>query len=175
VRASILFATGVVTLSGMSRAGEWVGALPFGAMTGAAALWGGSATRKGLDREYERLEKSPLQPPGWAFGPVWTALYALMSWSAFRVWRNKDARGRGVALGLWGAQLAANAAWTPLFFARKRRGWALVDLLALLGLLSAYTATAARVDRTAARLVWPYLGWTAFAGYLNADILRRNR
>ncbi len=158
----------------MERQSAWVG-LAFPAMTGAAAVLGGAATQKGLGRDYRRLEKPPLHPPDWVFGPVWTALYSMMTWSALRVWRRRGAKGRRTALALWGAQLAANAAWTPLFFARRLRGWALVDLAALLGLIGAYVAAAGKVDRTAARLMLPYLGWTAFAGYLNAEVFRRNR
>ena len=73
-----------------------------------------------------------------------------------------------------GGQLAANAAWTPLFFGARRPGPAMVDLLAQFGLTAAYTAATARVDRPAAALMAPYLGWTAFAGVLNEEILRRN-
>ena len=40
----------------------------------------------------------------------------------------------------------------------------MVDLLAQFGLTAAYTAATARVDRPAAALMAPYLGWTAFAG-----------
>jgi len=158
----------------MERQSAWVG-VTFPAATVAAALLGGEATKEGLRRDYPRLEKPPLNPPDWVFAPVWTALYALMTWSALRVWRRRGAEGRTVALALWGAQLAANAAWTPLFFAQRRRGWALVDLAVLVGLIGAYVAASAKVDRTASRLMLPYLGWTAFAGYLNAEVFRRNR
>ena len=34
---------------------------------------------------YALLERPPLTPPSWIFGPVWTVLYALMGIAAFLV------------------------------------------------------------------------------------------
>jgi tryptophan-rich sensory protein len=31
-----------------------------------------------------------------------------------------------------------------------------------------------RIDKTAARLLWPYAAWVAFAAYLNAAVWRLN-
>ena len=50
----------------------------------------------------------------------------------------------------------------------------MVDLVGLWGSLVAYTVAARRVDRPAAWLTVPYLGWVSYAGYLNAEILRKN-
>ena len=88
--------------------------------------------------------------------------------------RTAESRERDRALRLWWTQLAFNGAWSPLFFSAHRPGWALADLAALAGSLSAYVVTAKRVDASAARLVYPYLAWVAFAGVLNAEIVRRN-
>jgi tryptophan-rich sensory protein len=37
-----------------------------------------------------------------------------------------------------------------------------------------YTSAAAGVDTPAAALMAPYVGWTAFAGWLTTEIVRRN-
>ena len=44
------------------------------------------------DDWYARLDKPPFNPPGWLFGPVWTALYVLIAVAGWRVWR-RDVSG----------------------------------------------------------------------------------
>ncbi|WP_373048972.1 TspO/MBR family protein [Vulgatibacter sp.] len=150
-------------------------AVGIGGAVAGTALLGAVATRSGLGPEYRALEKPPWQPPAAAFGPVWTVLYGMMAWSAWRVWRAPPSRARRRALGLWSAQLALNAAWSPLFFGLRRPGLALADIGLLQPTLVACTAATARVDRRAGLLLVPYLAWTTFAAALNASIVRRNR
>jgi translocator protein len=106
---------------------------------------------------------------------VWTGLYALIALSGYRVWREPRSRQRRRALGLWGAQLLLNAAWSPLFFGLRRPLAALVDVVLLTGTAAAYAATARRVDRPAAIMMLPYLGWLGYATALNEEIWRLNR
>ncbi|MFT3915314.1 MAG: TspO/MBR family protein [Anaeromyxobacteraceae bacterium] len=144
-----------------------------GLVTGASAI-GGAASRAGSRRPwYALLRKPAAQPPRAAFGPVWTALYASMAWSAYRVWRSTRP-GRGAALALWGTQLALNASWSPLFFGARRPRAALAVVGALVPAVGAYALAARRVDRGAAALVVPYLAWSAFAVYLGAGVVRAN-
>ena len=146
-------------------------AVTFGAATAAAAFFGSRFTPSGTTGEwYDSLDKPPFNPPSSVFPIVWTALYVLMAVSAYRVWRTGDRR----ALTLWGTQLVLNAAWSPIFFGARQPGVALVDLLALFAAIAAYTNSARRVDRPAAWMMAPYLAWVAFAGVLNAEIVRRN-
>ncbi|MBN1206758.1 MAG: tryptophan-rich sensory protein [Myxococcaceae bacterium] len=63
----------------------------------------------------------------------------------------------------------------PILFGKRRLGASLVDIGALGASLAASIAAARRVDRPAAALVAPYLGWVCFAGLLNAELGRRNR
>jgi tryptophan-rich sensory protein len=147
------------------------------ATAGAAALGtftGGGPGRSRSLRWYGALRKARGTPPPAVFPAVWTALYAMTAVSGWRVWRRPDSPRRAAALALWTAQLGLNAAWTPLFFGARRPRLAMADLLGLLGTLAAYTAAARRVDAPAAWLTAPYLGWVSYAGYLNAEILRRN-
>ncbi|HEX6421524.1 MAG TPA: tryptophan-rich sensory protein [Acidimicrobiales bacterium] len=149
----------------------------FAAVAGAAAAGGAlvGPARPATMRWYRSLAKPPFQPPASVFGPVWSVLYGAIALSGWRVWRRPAAPDRTRALRLWAAQMAANAAWTPLFFGARRPGIALADLAAQLSSTAGYAATAARVDRPAAALMVPYLAWTAFAGVLNEEIVRRNR
>jgi tryptophan-rich sensory protein len=67
-----------------------------------------------------------------------------------------------------------NAAWSRIFFGAQAPRAALVDLTAMAGAIVAFMATSRKVDRTAARLMVPYLAWVVFAGYLNAEVVRKN-
>ena len=44
----------------------------------AVGALGGAATSSSVRTWYPTLRKPPFNPPGWVFGPVWTALYLLM-------------------------------------------------------------------------------------------------
>lgn len=148
----------------------------FGALTAAAAVWGATANPdiRSTRRWYDDLDKPDYTPPKAVFGPVWTGLYALIATSGWRVWRQREADARTPALGLWAAQLGLNAWWSRLFFGRRDLKASFAESLALAGSVGAYTAAAARVDRPAATMVLPYLGWVTFAAVLTGDIMRRN-
>lgn len=124
---------------------------------------------------YAQLRKPTWTPPAWMFGPVWTLLYVAMAVAAWLAWRRGHGSEAGFAVALWILQLAANAAWSWLFFGRRQIGAALADLGVLLALIAATTAAFFRVDAVAGGLMTPYLAWTAFAGALNLSIWRGNR
>jgi benzodiazapine receptor len=121
---------------------------------------------------YAQLSKPSWAPPGWVFGPVWSALYALMGVAAWLVWRSPGAKS--AALGLFGAQLAANALWSWLFFAWHRGALAAVEVLLLLALIVATVAAFWRISRLAALLLVPYLSWVSFASALTWAVWRSN-
>lgn len=123
---------------------------------------------------YRSLLKSKATPPSAVFAPVWTFLYGCIACSGYRVWSQPPSRARSQALRLWAGQLALNASWSPLFFgARQPRASAAVAV-AMVPAIAAYGLTARRVDRPAAALMLPYLAWSAFAAYLNAQLVRKN-
>lgn len=155
------------------RKGRIAAGLALGGLTFLVARVGAMSTRPGV--WYRSLRKAKANPPPAAFGPVWTALYAAMAFSAWRVWRAPDSPARSRALRLWAAQLGLNAAWSPTFFAAKRPRAALGIVAALLPTLGSYIKAAAQVDRLAARLMVPYLAWSGFATYLNGAIVSKNR
>lgn len=143
---------------------------------GAAAL--GTLTMRGKGRPdgawYRSLDKPVFQPPPWVFGPVWTVLYGTIAYAGYRVWKAPASPERTRALALWGTQLALNAAWTPLFFGARRPKAALADMAALDVAAAAFAAQAAKVDRSAAIAVAPYLAWISFASVLNGSIVAKN-
>lgn len=155
-------------------AGKAGGLALFGALVAAVAVLGGAASAGGTGAFYRSLRKPSFTPPAAVFGPVWTVLYAAIAVSGYRAWRAPPSRRRSVALGLWGTQLALNAAWSPLFFGLERPRAALVDIALLLPAAAGYAFVVHRVDRPAAWLVAPYVGWVAFATALNAEIVRLN-
>lgn len=123
---------------------------------------------------YARLDRPSWAPPGWVFGPVWTALYATIGTSAWLVARRGGAQARG-PLALWAAQAALNAAWTPVFFGLRAPGAAL-GVIGALWVAVAGTIVAFFNRRPAAGLLLlPYLAWVTFATVLNFEIWRRNR
>ena len=123
---------------------------------------------------YAALKKPAWNPPGWIFGPVWTALYTMMAVAAWLVWWKGGWASQRKPLLIFLAQLALNAAWTPLFFGLHRPGVAFAEIV-LLWLAIAATLTAFRpVSRTAAWLLAPYLAWVSFAVALNFALWRLN-
>ena len=81
----------------------------------ATAVAGGIGTDVG-SRWYERLDKPRWQPPGWAFGPAWTTLYALVAVSSARVLDRAEPEDRTAFATALGANLVLNTGWTWVFF-----------------------------------------------------------
>ena len=98
----------------------------------------------------------------------WTTA-GLVSW---RVWRRGGWTARAVPLSAFVVQLGLNFAWSFIFFSFHRIGWALVDILLLWLMIVVTIRLFAIVDRYAAWLLAPYLGWVMFAAALNAEIYR---
>ena len=121
---------------------------------------------------YAQLSKPAWAPPAGVFGPVWTVLYALMGLAAWLVWRSPGPKR--AALTLFGAQLAANALWSWLFFAWHRGALAAVEILVLLALIVAMIVAFWRISRLAALLMVPYLLWVSFASVLTWAVWRSN-
>lgn len=149
----------------------WVGLAAWLALCYAAALLAGQFP---ADEWYGALAKPAWTPPGWIFAPVWTVLYGTMAAAAWLVWKARGLSGAPRALGLFGAQLAFNVAWSWLFFGLHRPGLALLDLAALWVAILAILVTFWRIRRLAGVLLVPYWAWVTFAGALNLEIWRLN-
>jgi translocator protein len=125
-------------------------------------------------RWYRDLDKPSWQPPGAAFGPAWTTLYALMAVASARTLDRVEDEERRAFATAFGANLVLNAAWCWLFFKARRPRWALAEIVLLEASTLDLTRRAAKTDLPAARMLVPYAGWVAFATALNAAIARRN-
>lgn len=119
---------------------------------------------------YDQLDKAPLHPPSWLFAPVWTVLYLMIGLAGYLAWTASAERRRAVVTP-WALQLLLNLAWTPIFFALERPGWALVDIVALVFAIGVTIAVFQRRSIVAAWLLVPYLGWVLFATYLTLGVV----
>jgi tryptophan-rich sensory protein len=135
---------------------------------GVAAL-GGVSTADAVREWYPTLDKPPWTPPNWAFGPIWTFLYASMAVAAWDVIRRGPAPARG-ATGLFAVQLVFNALWSPVFFAWHQVLPALVIITLLWACIAGCIATFWARSRLAGALMVPYLVWISVAWSLNAWI-----
>jgi len=128
----------------------------------AAAGIGSLFTIKAIPSWYAGLKKPPYTPPNRAFGPVWTALYILMSISVFLVWQ-KGLATDGVLLSfiLFWIQLTLNALWSIIFFGMKSRGGGVIAIVVLWLLILATIITSFRVSAWQARCSSPILSGSA--------------
>jgi tryptophan-rich sensory protein len=157
-----------------SRAAEVVGLVLFLALCLGISALENAVTATSLKSWYAGLTKPSFDPPDTLFGPVWTALYALMGVAAWRVWRAADRDTARGPLTMFALQLALNLGWSVAFFGLQRAG-AAVAVILVLEVAVVATALAFRpIDRTAALLLLPHIVWVAFVMALNIAIWRLN-
>lgn len=123
---------------------------------------------------FDALAKPAIMPPGWLFGVAWPILYILLGLALAIILNARGAKGRGLAIGLFVAQLLLNYTWSPLFFAYHQVSAALGVIVVMLILAAITTILFARIRRSAALLMLPYLAWLAFASVLNYQIMQLN-
>lgn len=86
----------------------------------------GRITKNELRPWYESIRKPLFNPPNWVFAPVWTSIYTGIGYSSYLILRDGAKLNNGAqmcALSLYGAQLALNMAWSPLFFKYHSFKW----------------------------------------------------
>ncbi len=121
---------------------------------------------------YASLNHPAIAPPNYVFGPVWTTLYIMMAFAAWRAW--KKAGMRSIEMAAFAIQLALNFSWSVIFFALHSITGALVEILILDLAILATAILFARRDLIAGLLMLPYLGWTVFATVLTHAFWRLN-
>lgn len=129
-------------------------------------------TEPSIPTWYAHLVRPAIAPPNWVFAPVWTTLYVLMAYAAWRVWKKTGLQSPEMAA--YAVQLALNFAWSGIFFALHRIFAALVELAVLDIAILVTLAMFWRRDRVAGLLFLPYLAWALFATALNHAFWRLN-
>lgn len=123
---------------------------------------------------YGVLTQPDWAPPGWLFGPVWTALYAMMAVAVWLVWRRGGFKANSVALTLFLFQLVLNGLWSWLFFAWNLGALSFLNIIVLWVFIVATLVSFWRVDKLAGALLIPYLLWVSFASLLNYTMWQLN-
>jgi tryptophan-rich sensory protein len=135
----------------------------------------GRVANSGYDNAwFAALIKPDIMPPGAAFGIAWTILYILLGLSIAIVLNARGARGRGLAVGLFVAQMLLNFAWSPVFFGMHQVRTALFIIVAMLVLSIIVAVLFMRIRPVAAYLMIPYIAWLSFATILNYQIIQLN-
>lgn len=153
---------------------HWLQLLAFILVCEAIGLLGGLWTGPEIPRWYRTLVKPSFNPPGWIFGPVWTALYLLMAIAAWLVFNVPSSSTRSLGLTLFLIQLTLNLAWSYIFFRKHAIGAAALEVSILWCSIGATTIVFSQVSATSAWLMAPYWAWVTFASILNATIWRLN-
>ena len=144
-----------------------------------AAVVGGLASRPAASPWYDELRKPSFQPPRQAFPVVWPVLYADIAVTSAATLdalgaqeRRVDQRAFTTALAV---NLVLNAAWSWIFFSRKRLGAAAVAA----GVLTVSSADLARrvgeVHPARGAALAPYPAWCGFATLLSTRIWWLNK
>lgn len=124
---------------------------------------------------YQKLKQPRWKPPDWAFGPIWTLIFAAAAAAAAMAWQRAPSSADRVYLV---AQFALNSAlnilWSVLYFRVKRPDWALAELVLLWLSIASLIVTMASYAPTSSWLLVPYLVWVTTAGLLNRATIRLN-
>jgi benzodiazapine receptor len=123
---------------------------------------------------YAALRKPSFQPPGWAFGLVWTTLYTMMGIVLAAILNEPPSTMRRDALWLFGGQLALNFAWSPVFFGWRMIDAALVVIIVMLAMAAVTANYFRRLRPIAGWLLLPYLLWLCLATALNYETGKLN-
>lgn len=138
------------------------------------ASLGGLVTAQSVGDWYHSLNRPPFTPPDWVFAPVWTTLYVLMAFAAWRAWKRDALRFTSPILWVWLMQLALNLLWSFLFFGFREIAWAAIEILVLWAAIALTIQQFFLRDKLAALLMVPYLLWVSLASALTIEIFRLN-
>jgi tryptophan-rich sensory protein len=124
---------------------------------------------------YASLKQPPWKPPDWAFGPVWTTIFALAAAAGVIGWRRAPSRSdREWLLALFAVNGFLNVFWSLLYFRLHRPDWSLFEVPLLWLSVLALIVVLARFAKGAAWLLVPYLVWVAIAALLNWQTVTLN-
>jgi translocator protein len=137
---------------------------------------GGMVSRASIPTWYAGLAKPWFNPPNLVFPIVWTALFIMIGYAAYRIMRvSPGTAGRSHALVLFAIQLGLNLGWSCVFFGLGSPLGGLVVIVPFFIVIVLMIKAYRPLDRLAANLMVPYAAWVAFAGVLNSAIWWLNR
>ena len=152
---------------------DWIALVASFVICFAAAGIGGMFTTRNIKGWYRGLRKPSWNPPDWAFGPVWSILYALMAVSVWLVW-DKDGSSAFIPISIFAIQLVLNVAWSWLFFYKKNIKGGFIEVLVFWAAILATIVAFIGSSLMASLLLLPYIVWVSIASYLNYTILKLN-
>lgn len=140
-----------------------------------AGIVGSVFTFPAISTWYQTLNKPSFSPPNFIFGPVWTALYALMGIALYLVISDKGKVKSGQAAKLFLTQLFFNVTWSIMFFGLRNPLLGLINIIILWMLIVIVVYKFLKINLRAGILLLPYLAWVSFAAILNYSIWFLNR
>lgn len=133
------------------------------------------ATMTDLGPWYQSLRQPEWAPPDFAFGIVWTLVFAFIAIAGVTAWHaTRTSRDAETLIALFAFNGFLNLLWSFLFFRMQRPDWALIEVVALWLSIVALILVSARHSRTAALLLIPYLLWVSIAAALNWQVVELN-
>jgi tryptophan-rich sensory protein len=124
---------------------------------------------------YLALKQPDWAPPNWLFGPAWTIIFMLCTFSGTTAWLSARSSAAFEAIvGLFALNGLLNLLWSFLFFRLHRPDLAALEVGVLWSSIAALNIVLWRISRPASLLLLPYLVWVGFAAMLNRAIVELN-
>ena len=129
------------------------------------------------NKQYLSLKKASFQPPGFIFGIVWTALYAMLGIVFYYILTLKGIpyHTRIVLLTLYIGQMLMNYIWTPITAGLNKWRVGFIMILAMLVMSVTVAFILFKYSKMAGGLMIVYCAWLAFASILNYYIISHNK
>jgi translocator protein len=138
------------------------------ALSFASMFFGSAASSQTSEKKtYSNVKKPEWAPPGWAFGPVWIAIYTAIAFAIWVVRRDRLYDNLIPQMVLMYILLVLLAVWTWVFFRFGYRNLALIMIIATFGVAVATTALFWIKDWVSGLLLLPLDIWLVIASILN--------
>jgi len=137
----------------------------------------GIVTGASVGTWYTTIVRPSFSPPNWIFGPVWTTLYALMSFAVWNTWKQLSSSNQVMAkniLIIYYVHLLVGASWSFVFFGLHQIGYAALIIVFILFFIIWLMKLYFRISKLSFYLMVPYLLWSSFALLLNITIWKLN-